>query len=112
MSLKFSTSRSVTTKPISVATVALAASGTTAITLPAFAQPAVSTLTAHGLGTYSMGLYATFAKPDVNGGAWTQVSRLSAPLVNELVIGLPDKDRYSASEPKDDGHYEIPDVSQ
>src|SRR6185295_5182142 len=45
---------------------------------------------------------ANFAKPDVNGGAWTQVSRLSAPLVNELVIGLPDKDRYSASEPKDD----------
>jgi uncharacterized protein DUF4331 len=48
---------------------------------------------------------ATFAKPDVNGGAWTQVSRLSAPLVNELVIGLPDKDRYSASEPKDDGQF-------
>ena len=32
---------------------------------------------------------ATFAKPDVNGGASTQVSRLSAPLVNELVIGVP-----------------------
>jgi hypothetical protein len=48
---------------------------------------------------------ATFAKPDVNGGAWTQVSRLSAPLVNELVIGLPDKDRFSASEPKDDGQF-------
>jgi hypothetical protein len=48
---------------------------------------------------------ANFAKPDVNGGAWTQVSRLSAPLVNELVIGLPDKDRYSASEPKDDGQF-------
>jgi hypothetical protein len=48
---------------------------------------------------------ANFAKPDVNGGAWTQVSRLSAPLVNELVIGLPDKDRFSASEPKDDGQF-------
>jgi hypothetical protein len=48
---------------------------------------------------------ATFAKPDVNGGAWTQVSRLSAPLVNELVMGLPDKDRFSASEPKDDGQF-------
>jgi hypothetical protein len=48
---------------------------------------------------------ATFAKPDVNGGAWTQVSRLSAPLVNELVIGLPDKDHFSASEPKDDGQF-------
>ena len=30
------------------------------------------------------------------------MSRLS-PLVNEVVIGLPDKDRFNASEPKDDG---------
>lgn len=49
----------------------------------------------------------TFAKPEINGGAFTQVSRLSAPLVNELVIGLPDKDRFSASEPKDDGQFAI-----
>ena len=48
---------------------------------------------------------ATFAKPDVNGGAYTQVSRLSTPLVNELVIGLPDKDLYSSSQPKDDGQF-------
>jgi hypothetical protein len=47
----------------------------------------------------------TFAKPEVNGGAFTQISRLSTPLVNELVIGLPDKDRFSASEPKDDGQF-------
>jgi len=32
----------------------------------------------------------------------TQVSRLSAPLVNELVIGLSSKDAFNASEPKDD----------
>lgn len=48
---------------------------------------------------------ATFAKPEVNGGAWTQVSRLSNPLVNELVIGLPDKDHFNASEPKDDAQF-------
>ena len=47
----------------------------------------------------------TFAKPEVNGGAYTQVSRLSAPLVNELVIGLPDKDRFNASEPKNDAQF-------
>jgi hypothetical protein len=47
----------------------------------------------------------TFAKPEINGGAFTQVSRLSTPLVNELVIGIPDKDRFSASEPKDDGQF-------
>lgn len=36
------------------------------------------------------------------GGAWTQVSRLGNPLVNEVVIGLRDKDRFNASKPKDD----------
>ena len=47
----------------------------------------------------------TFSRPEVNGGPWTQVSRLGMPLVNELVIGLPDKDRFSASEPKFDGQF-------
>ncbi len=42
---------------------------------------------------------------DLRGGAWVQVSRLGAPLVNELVIGLPDKDRFNASRPKDDGQF-------
>ena len=36
------------------------------------------------------------------GGAWTQVSRLGMPLVNEVVIGLEDKDKFNASRPKDD----------
>lgn len=47
----------------------------------------------------------TFSKPEVSGGAWTQVSRLSAPLVNEVVIGIPDKDRFNASQPKDDAQF-------
>ena len=34
---------------------------------------------------------------------WVQVSRLSAPLVNELVIGLPDKDLFNSAEPTQDG---------
>lgn len=41
----------------------------------------------------------------IHGGAWTQVSRLGNPLVNELVIGLPDKDRFNASEPKNDAQF-------
>ena len=41
----------------------------------------------------------------VAGGAWTQVSRLGMPLVNEVVIGLPDKDRFNASKPKDDAQF-------
>lgn len=40
--------------------------------------------------------------PTVEDGAWTQVSRLGNPLVNEVVIGITDKDKFNASEPKDD----------
>ncbi|MDN4502700.1 DUF4331 domain-containing protein [Alteromonadaceae bacterium BrNp21-10] len=48
---------------------------------------------------------AKFAQNAVNGGALTQVSRLGNPLVNELVIGLKDKDTFSTSHPKDDGQF-------
>lgn len=41
----------------------------------------------------------------VSGGAWTQISRLGMPLVNEVVIGLPDKNLFNASEPKDDTQF-------
>ena len=44
-------------------------------------------------------------KVEKAGGAWTQVSRLGNPLVNELVIGLPDKDKFNSSHPKDDGQF-------
>ena len=37
-----------------------------------------------------------------SGGAWTQVSRLGMPLVNELIIGIDDKDKFNASKPKND----------
>ena len=41
-------------------------------------------------------------KATIEGGAWTQVSRLGMPLVNEVIIGLDDKDKFNASRPKDD----------
>jgi hypothetical protein len=40
-----------------------------------------------------------------HGGAYVQVSRLSHPLVNELVIGLPDKDKFNASKPNGDSQF-------
>ncbi|MFV2061678.1 MAG: DUF4331 domain-containing protein [Gammaproteobacteria bacterium] len=46
---------------------------------------------------------ASFKYPEINGGAWTQVSRLGNPLVNELVIGLRDKNLFNATKPKRDG---------
>lgn len=39
------------------------------------------------------------------GGAWTQVSRLGMPLVNEVIIGLDDKDRFNSSKPIDDKQF-------
>ncbi|KXI27280.1 DUF4331 domain-containing protein [Paraglaciecola hydrolytica] len=48
---------------------------------------------------------AKFAATEVNGGALTQVSRLGNPLVNELVIGLADKDTFSTSQPKNDTQF-------
>ncbi len=44
-------------------------------------------------------------KAEKAGGAWVQVSRLGNPLVNELVIGLPDKDKFNASSPADDAQF-------
>ena len=41
----------------------------------------------------------------VEGGALTQVSRLGQPLVNEVVIGLRDKDRFNASRPVHDPQF-------
>ena len=47
----------------------------------------------------------TINRPERAGGAWAQVSRLGNPLVNEVVIGLPDKDRFNASKPADDAQF-------
>ena len=47
----------------------------------------------------SVGAVTTPTGAAVQGGAWSQVSRLGMPLVNELIIGLPDKDRFNASAP-------------
>lgn len=41
----------------------------------------------------------------LQGGPYVQLSRLGMPLVNEVVIGLKDKDRFNASEPKDDEQF-------
>jgi hypothetical protein len=55
--------------------------------------------------TASVGPVTTPTGPSVEGGAWNQVSRLGMPLVNELVIGLPDKDRFNASLPVNDAQF-------
>ncbi|MDP9010550.1 MAG: DUF4331 domain-containing protein [Pseudomonadota bacterium] len=44
----------------------------------------------------------TGVSPSAESGRWTQVSRLGMPLVNEVVIGRDDKDKFNGSRPIDD----------
>jgi hypothetical protein len=52
--------------------------------------------------TGSVGAVAMPTPTPIAGGAWTQVSRLGMPLTNEVIIGLPDKDLWNQTEPKND----------
>lgn len=47
----------------------------------------------------------SYKAPALHGGPYVEVSRLGMPLVNELVVGLPDKDFWNASNPKDDAYF-------
>jgi Domain of unknown function (DUF4331) len=53
----------------------------------------------------SVGPVSTPTGTELAGGAWLQVSRLGMPLVNEVVIGLPDKDRWNGSDPSKDAQF-------
>ena len=60
-----------------------------------------------------IGMYASTSRQKVNvlrenggskdRGPWVQVSRLANPLVNELIIDTPVKDRWNSEEPEDEG---------
>lgn len=56
-------------------------------------------------GTRNLVEEPTFESPTMENGGFVQVSRLGNPLVNEVVIGLPDKDRFNASSPSGDGQF-------
>lgn len=53
----------------------------------------------------TISLSPTYRTPIDYAGEYQQVSRLGNPLVNEVVIGLPDKNRFNVSEPMDDGQF-------
>lgn len=46
-----------------------------------------------------------YNRASVEGGAWAQVSRVGMPLVNEVVIGIEDKDRFNSSKPSGDAQF-------
>ncbi|SEF13193.1 DUF4331 domain-containing protein [Streptomyces sp. Ag109_O5-10] len=52
----------------------------------------------------TVGIYATTQRRNAQ-GYYSQVSRLGNPLVNEVVNPQKDKDRFNASEPKDDAQF-------
>jgi hypothetical protein len=55
-----------------------------------------------------IGAWATSSRmivPNLDLPFYWQASRLGSPLVNELVIGLKDKDTFNSSEPKDDAQF-------
>jgi Domain of unknown function (DUF4331) len=67
----------------------------------------ISCLTA---GDPVIGAWTTASTADLEGenrpdGTFAQQSRLGMGLVNELVIGLKDKDKFNASQPKDDAQF-------
>ncbi|WP_287128108.1 DUF4331 domain-containing protein [Candidatus Cyanaurora vandensis] len=47
----------------------------------------------------------TYDKPVQGAGAFIQQSRLANPLVNEVVIGLKDKNKFNSSQPADDAQF-------
>lgn len=47
----------------------------------------------------------TFQNPATENGNYMQVSRLGMPLVNEVVIGLKDKNKFNASKPTGDAQF-------
>ena len=55
--------------------------------------------------TQTISTEPTYRQPIEYAGEYRQLSRLSNPLVNEVVIGLPDKDKFNVSEPVDDGQF-------
>jgi hypothetical protein len=55
--------------------------------------------------TASVGPVSSPSGAELAGGAWSQVSRMGMPLVNELLIGLPDKDRWNTTYPAQDAEF-------
>jgi hypothetical protein len=66
-------------------------------------------------GTTKLGAYASTSRPKItvrgkegetnDNGKPVQVQRLANPLVNELIIGTVDKDRWNALEPEDESRF-------
>jgi hypothetical protein len=101
--------KNVTSLALEVPASCLVASGSTVIggyTTASLRQAEVINPAPQSAGSVgSVGAVASPTGAELAGGAWVQVSRLGNPLVNELVIGLPDKDRFNSSSPSGDAQF-------
>ncbi len=68
------------------------------------AEPVIGGWTSASLPA-PQGLALVDAVPEAAAQGFVQVSRLGSPLVNEVVIGLKDKDRFNAGEPQRDARF-------
>lgn len=57
------------------------------------------------IGAWTTAVVPASLGPGSSHGPYIQVSRLGNPLVNEVVIGLPDKDKWNGSRPADDAQF-------
>lgn len=68
-------------------------------------EPVIGGWTAASVKSATVELRGSRAAVAENNSRYTQVSRLGMPLVNEVVIGLPDKDKFNNAYPSGDGQF-------
>ena len=92
--------KNVTSLAIEVPTACLVAAGSTDTVIGGWTTASVRQGSLHSKEPKS-----GYGTAKIDGGAWTQVSRLGMPLVNEVVIGINDKDKFNGSKPQSDGQF-------
>lgn len=55
--------------------------------------------------TYRAQMTVRSATPNQDSGGWVQVQRMGNPLINEVIIGTGDKDKWSRSQPSGDSQF-------
>jgi hypothetical protein len=72
----------------------------------------ISMVTANGKATigtwgatYRQQMTVRSSSPNQGSGPWVQVQRMANPLINEVIIGTGDKDKWSRALPKDDAQF-------
>ena len=59
------------------------------------------------IGAWTTAILPTPGTAGTKNVGYTQMSRLANPLINELIIGLPDKDKFNSSQPYDDAQFAV-----